>query len=91
MTRGIKRRIERLERIQQAEKQAPAVCPCCGRPLSAETAIERYYRSRAAGSRKTLRQIALDTVYSYDYLRKVKRQYDAAGKWGSKKANAHQP
>lgn len=53
--------------------------------ISAEGAIERYYRSRAAGSRKTLRQIATETAYSYDYLRKVKRQYDADGKWGSKK------
>jgi len=91
VNRGVKQRVERLERIQQAEQQSPAICPCCGRPLSAEAAIERYYRSRAAGSRKTLRQIAMETIYSYDYLRKVKRQYDADGKWGSKKAYAHQP
>ena len=64
-------RLERLERILHAEAQTPAVCPCCGRPLSADDAIERYYRSRAAGSRKTLRQIADETAYSYDYLRKV--------------------
>lgn len=64
------------------------ICPCCGQVVkkSADEAIERYYRSRnAGGRRKTLRQIAAETAYSYDYLRKVKRQYDAAGKWGSKK------
>lgn len=56
---------------------------------TADEAIERYYRSRAAGSKKTLRQIATETTYSYDYLRNVKRAYDKAGKWGSKKERAH--
>ena len=52
---------------------------------SVEQAIERYYRSRAAGSRITLRQIALDTGFSYGYLRTAKIAYDKAGKFGSKK------
>jgi hypothetical protein len=52
---------------------------------TADNAIETYYRSRAAGSKITLRQLAVRTGYSYDYLRKAKRRYDAAGRWGSKK------
>lgn len=52
---------------------------------SAEQVIERYYRSRAAGARTTLRQLAKDTGFSYGYLRSVKVEYDRAGKWGSKK------
>lgn len=52
---------------------------------TADEAIERYYRSRAAGSRVTLRQIAKDTGFSYGYLRTAKIAYDKVGKWGSKK------
>jgi hypothetical protein len=51
---------------------------------SAEEVIERYYRSRAQGSRITLRQLAEETGFSYSYLRTVKAAYDAAGGWGSK-------
>lgn len=52
---------------------------------NADEVIERYYRSRAAGARTTLRQLAEDTGFSYGYLRSVKAAYDKAGKWGSKK------
>lgn len=49
-----------------------------------DEAIEHYYRSRAAGSRITLRQIAEDTNLSYEALRKHKQRYDARGGWGAK-------
>lgn len=55
---------------------------------TADEVIQRYYKSRAAGGRKTLRQIVEETTYSYDYIRKAKRAYDAAGKYGSKKEPA---
>lgn len=53
---------------------------------TANYALEKYYRRKAAGAKTTLRKIAAETGYSYDYLRVAKRRYDAAGKWGSKKA-----
>jgi len=49
-----------------------------------EAAIEYYYRSRAQGSRITLREVAKATNFSEAYLRKIKVSYDKAGKWGSK-------
>lgn len=50
---------------------------------SYDEAIQRYYRSRAAGSRKTLRQIAEEEQLSYAALRIRKMAYDRAGKWGA--------
>lgn len=64
------------------------ICPHCGRDTDDPTpdqVIERFYRSRLHGSRVTLRQLAADSPYSYAYLCQAKVQYDAAGKWGSKK------
>lgn len=52
---------------------------------NADEVIERYYRSRAAGARTTLRQLAEDTGLSYEALKKHKQRYDRAGKWGSKR------
>lgn len=49
-----------------------------------DSAIEHYYRSRAAGARITLKQAAEQAGLSYTALRQHKVQYDAAGKWGSK-------
>jgi hypothetical protein len=51
-----------------------------------EGLVEYYYRSRARGSRVTLKQIADQTGFNYDYLRKVKARHDRAGKYGSRKA-----
>ena len=51
---------------------------------SAEQVIERYYHSRAQGTRITLKQLAEQTGFSYSYLRTVKAAYDKAGKWGSR-------
>lgn len=62
-------------------------CPHCGRDTDEPTpdqVIERFYRHRLQGGNLSLRQIASDAPYSYDYLRKVKRQYDADGKWGAR-------
>lgn len=50
---------------------------------SYDEAIQRYYRSRAAGGRKTLRQIAEEEQLSYAALRIRKMAYDRAGKWGA--------
>lgn len=47
--------------------------------------IEYYYRSRAAGRRVTLRQIAKERGISYSTLTKHKMAYDAGGGWGSRK------
>jgi hypothetical protein len=52
--------------------------------LTAERVIERYYRIKAAGGKTTLRQLAEEYGYHPNYLSQVKRQHDAAGKWGSK-------
>lgn len=51
---------------------------------SVDAVIERYYRSRASGGRKTLKQIAQEAGYNYPYLSLCKSRYDAAGKWGSR-------
>lgn len=51
---------------------------------SGEDVISRFYRARAQGSRITLRQLAEDTGFSYEALKKHKQRYDAAGKWGSR-------
>lgn len=54
---------------------------------SAEEAIEHYYRSRARGSKMTLKELAEISGYGYGYLRDVKARYDRdPGKWGSKAA-----
>lgn len=67
-------------------------CPLCNgtgevsdRRGHAELLIEHYYRSRARGSKTTLKDIADQSGFNYDYLRQVKARYDAAGGWGSKK------
>lgn len=50
-----------------------------------EEVIELYYRSRAAGHKKTtLRQLAQQYGFHPNYLSQVKRAYDEAGGWGSK-------
>lgn len=53
-----------------------------------DDAVEFYYRSRAAGRRITIRQVAEQFNLSYDALLKHKQRYDAAGKWGSKKGQS---
>jgi hypothetical protein len=53
--------------------------------LTADDVVERYYRSRAAGSRTTIKQLAEQYGFSYESLKKHKQRYDAAGKWGSRK------
>ncbi len=50
-----------------------------------EEAIEFYYRSKAAGGKITLGQIAEAIGKSEKRLRNIKVEYDRAGKWGSKK------
>ncbi len=47
--------------------------------------IEYYYRSRAAGGKVTLKQLAEDAGMGYGVLRKRKMEYDARGGWGSKR------
>lgn len=68
------------------------ICPYClgtghvtRREMTSDQAIEYYYRSRAAGSQKTLREVAEETGFNHGYLRQVKQRYDADGKWGSRK------
>ena len=46
--------------------------------------IEYYYRSRAAGGKVTLTQLAEQAGLSYSYITKAKMKYDRAGKWGSR-------
>jgi hypothetical protein len=46
--------------------------------------IETYYRSRAAGGKITLKQLAAQAGISYSYITKAKMAYDRAGKWGSR-------
>jgi hypothetical protein len=55
--------------------------------LTAEEVINRYYRSRAAGGKVTLQQLADEHGFNRSYLRAAKMEYDKAGKWGSKKKN----
>jgi hypothetical protein len=45
--------------------------------------IETYYRSRAAGGKVTLKQLAQQAGISYSYLTKAKMAYDHSGKFGS--------
>ncbi len=52
--------------------------------ITAEMAIERYYRRKARGSKVTLRQVAETYGFNESYLSQAKRKYDQAGKWGSK-------
>lgn len=54
---------------------------------TADNVIQRYYRAKAAGGKVTLKMLAEETGYSYEYLRKAKQRYDRAGKWGSKKGS----
>jgi len=49
-----------------------------------DKAIERYYRSRAAGGKTLLKEAAQAAGYTEGYLRKRKVIYDREGKWGSK-------
>ena len=53
-------------------------------PTTADGAIEHYYRSKARGSRISLKDVAEMTGFSEAYLRKRKVSYDRDGKWGSK-------
>lgn len=52
-------------------------------PTAADV-VETYYRRKAAGGKATLKMLAEETGYSLGALKKAKRQYDAAGRWGSK-------
>jgi hypothetical protein len=74
---GIAGQIRRFANDMQAIRRV-------GKP-TADEVIERYYRSRAARRRVTLRQLAEETGYNYSYLRDVKVEYDRRGGWGSKK------
>jgi len=60
------------------------ICPHCGEEIvsTADVAIEWYYRSRAAGSKITLKQVAERYNLSHDYLRQAKSAYDKAGRAG---------
>ena len=49
-----------------------------------EKAIEYYYRVRARGRKITIGEVARLADFSESYLRKIKVDYDRAGKWGSK-------
>lgn len=51
---------------------------------TADELIERYYRSRAAGGKVTLKQLAGQHGFNYKYLSSVKSAYDERGGWGSK-------
>lgn len=53
--------------------------------VTADEAVEYYYRSRAAGRRTTIRQVAERFSLSHAALLKHKQRYDARGGWGSKK------
>jgi hypothetical protein len=53
--------------------------------ISADAAIESYYRSRAQGGKTTLAEIAHRYGFNESYLRQAKMAYDRAGKWGSKR------
>jgi hypothetical protein len=46
--------------------------------------VERYYRSRAAGTKMSLRKFAESTNVNYEALKKWKQSYDRRGGWGSK-------
>jgi len=68
-------------------------CPCCngtgeipGNELKVDAIIEFYYRQRAAGGKRTIKDLAESSEYSCNYLRKKKMEYDRRGGWGSKKA-----
>jgi hypothetical protein len=54
--------------------------------LNVDDAIERWYRSRARGSKLTLKDVAEMTGFSYSYVTKAKMEYDRRGGWGSKRA-----
>lgn len=58
---------------------------------TADNVIQRYYRARAAGGKVTLKMLAEESGYSYEYLLKAKQRYDRAGKWGSKKGSSRHP
>lgn len=67
-------------------------CPCCNGTGIIETKrsrtdllIETYYRSRAAGGKITLKQLADQAGITATYLSTKKTAYDKAGKWGSKR------
>ncbi len=46
--------------------------------------VEIYFRSRAAGSKVTLKQLAQQYGFNYKYLSNVKSTYEKQGGWGSK-------
>ena len=52
--------------------------------MTGERLIERYYRSKAHGTKITLRELAEQHGFNPAYLREAKRKYDQAGKWGTK-------
>jgi hypothetical protein len=56
---------------------------------TAEDIIEIYYRSRAAGSKVTLRELAEQYGFNSKSLSNAKRVYDARGGWGSKVHKPH--
>lgn len=66
-------------------RQARFIRQTAGRGWTPAEAIEYYYRSRARGSKMTLKQAAELAGINYEVLKKHKQRYDAAGKWGSKK------
>jgi hypothetical protein len=73
-----------LNRLESHAKEAQQMRR--SQQITADEAIEYYYRSRAAGGRKiTIREVAERFRLSHTALLKHKQRYDAAGKWGSKK------
>jgi hypothetical protein len=73
-----------IQRVRQVGYDARLIRRNYGKP-AADDFIELYYRSHSHDKKVTLKDIAAQSPYSYDYLRKVKRRYDQAGKWGSKR------
>lgn len=49
-----------------------------------EEAVEGFYRSKARGTKISLRQVATATGLNYGYLREKKAEYDRLGGWGAK-------
>jgi hypothetical protein len=71
--------------LEKLARQARSHRQTAGRGMTPDEAIEWYYRSKAAGRKITLKQVAGLTGMNYEALKKHKQRYDAAGKWGSKK------
>jgi hypothetical protein len=54
-------------------------------PSTPENVVRRYYAARAAGKAVTLKEVAAESPFNYEVVKKAKQRYDRDGKWGSDK------